>query len=77
MYLQYKAAESLGTCSQLHVQLVRVAVVRPVELDFDLEGLPSAEDQLVPVVQVCVVLRAVLTRLGAQQIHRTHRQMQF
>lgn len=65
------------TCFQVHVQLVSVSIEGPVELQFYLEGLSSADDQLVPVIQVSVVLLPVLTRLRAQQVHRTHRQLYF
>ena len=54
---------------------VRVLVVGPAQLQLDLEGLASPQDQLVPVVGVGVVLRAVLTRLRAQQVHRPHTQL--
>lgn len=65
----------LHTCFQVHMQLVSVSIEGPVELQFYLEGLSSADDQLLPVIQVSVVLLSVLTRLRAQQVHRTHRQL--
>lgn len=61
------------TCLHVQVQLVAVLVEGPAQLQLYLEGLPSADDQLVPVEQLGVVLCSVLARLGAQQVHRTHR----
>ncbi|TNN74465.1 hypothetical protein EYF80_015245 [Liparis tanakae] len=47
------------------VQLVIVSIEGPVELQLHLEGLSSADDQLVALIQVGVVLLSVLARLGA------------
>lgn len=56
----------LHTCFQLQVQLVSVSTEGPVELNLYLEGLASAKDQLIPVIQVSVMLLSVLTCLGTQ-----------
>ena len=63
------------TCLEVQVHLVRVLVEGPAQLQLDLEGLASPQDQLVPVEGVRVVLGAVLTRLSAQQVHRPHTQL--
>lgn len=67
----------LHTCFQVHIQLVSVSTEGPVELHLHLEGLSPADDHLIPVIRVSVVLPSVLTRLRAQQVHRTHRQLDF
>lgn len=54
------------------MQLVSVGVEGPVEFYLYLEGLSSADDHFVSMIQVSVVLLSVLPRLGAQQIHGTH-----
>lgn len=51
------------------MQLVGFRAEGPAELQFCLEGLSSANDQLIPVIQVGVMLQSVLSFLGAQQIH--------
>lgn len=61
------------TCFHVHVQPVGVRVEGPAQLHFYPERLPSADDQLIPMIQVGVVLCSVPTRLRAQQVHRTHR----
>lgn len=51
------------TCLQLQMQLVRVDVERSREVQHNLEGLASADDELVAVELLGVVLLTVLTRL--------------
>lgn len=65
------------TCFQVHVKLVGVGIEGPVELQFYLEGLSSADDQLLPMIQVSVVLLPVLAHLRAQQVHGTHWKLYF
>lgn len=67
----------LFTCFEVQVQLVGVSIERPAELHLYLESLSPADDQLLPVIQVGVMLPSVLTRLWAEQVHRTHRQLYF
>lgn len=59
------------------MQLVSVSTEGPVELQLYLEGLSSANDQLISVIQVSVMLLSVLSFTGAQQIHRTYWQLHF
>lgn len=63
------------TCFHVQAQVVGVGAEGPVELHLDLEGLPSADDQLVSRIHLGVVLGSVPARLRAQQVHRTHRQL--
>lgn len=51
------------TSLQLKMQLVCVDVERAREVEHDLEGLASADDELVAVVLLGVVLLTVLTHL--------------
>ena len=53
----------LFTCFEVQVQLVGVSIERPAELHLYLESLSPADDQLLPVIQVGVMLPSVLTRL--------------
>lgn len=59
------------------MQLVHVSAEGSVELQLNVEHLSSADDQLVSMVQIRMVLPSVLAHLGAQQVHRTHRQPRF
>lgn len=63
MTQQADTANLSHTCFEVQVQLVSVSVERPAELHFYLESLSSADDQLLPVIQVGVMLPSILTRL--------------
>lgn len=64
-----------STCLQIQMQLVSGGVEGPVQFHLYLEGLPSTDDHLIPVIQVCVVLHSVLAGLGAQKVDRLHQNL--
>lgn len=63
-----------NTLTQLQLQVVWFAVERSGELDPHLEGLSSADDQLVAEVSVCAMLTSVRPILGLQEVDGAHRQ---
>lgn len=62
------------TLTQLQLQVVRFGVERSGELDPHLEGLSSADDQLVAEVSVCAMLASVRPVLGLQEVDGAHHQ---
>lgn len=60
------------TCLQFQVKLVGVSVQGSRQSDPHLERLPPADDEVLALVEVGVVLGAVLPRLALHQVDGSH-----
>lgn len=65
------------TCFKFKMELVCVTVERARQGYPHLESLPSADDEVVTLVEVCVMFGAILPRLAFHQIYRLHFQKEF
>jgi len=61
------------TCFKFQVKCVSAGVERSRKIEPHHESLPPTQDEVVAVVLVCVVLRAILLGLFTHQVHRFHR----
>lgn len=67
-----KASIPARTCLQFQVKLVSVPVQGSRQSDPHLERLPPADDEVLILVEVGVMLGAVLPRLALHQVDRLH-----